>query len=155
MARSLELWGQLVRNVIFPSSLGPLVKGIRAGLAVSDKPIASNVLTQPRLPVPPQERFQRRMITVRDDSGPDDGPQSRRRFGINVWAENHVAAEDLALLVMAILRNLPDGKPITLIDELTGPFDPQDAATDLITVNGATLAHYYFAGRATVRGSSF
>lgn len=138
-------------DVIFPSSVGILVRSIRAGLTASDSLVASQVTVQPKLP----EVKKLRMVTVRDDSGPDDGSQSRRRFGCNVWAESPTVAEDLALLCMAVVRGVADGKPVTLVDQMSGPFEVIDETTDLYSVGGKTLSHYYFSGRVSVRGSSY
>lgn len=95
------------------------------------------------------------MVTVRDDSGPDDGVQSRRRQGVNVWAETSVYAEKLALFLMAAARTMPDGKPITAVDSLSGPFEVIDEGTDLLTVGNATLSHFYFTFRLSARGTDF
>jgi hypothetical protein len=132
-----------VVDVIFPSVVGVVVRGLRAGLP--------GVLVQPKLPAVKTAR----MVTIRDDSGPDDGTQSRRRIGVNVWADSPSGAEDLALLAMAVLRKLPDGKPVTAVDQLSGPFEIFDEGTDVYTVSGKTLIHYYFTGRVSVRGTGF
>jgi hypothetical protein len=136
-----------VRNIIFPSTTGPVVRAIKAGLAGSIRPEAAGVTVQPKLPATKV----RRMVTVADNSGPDDGPQTRRRHGVNVWAESAVTAEALALLCMAILRSSADGKPITLIDELSGPFEVDDDPKYVVDVD--TLVHYFFTFRVTARGS--
>lgn len=93
------------------------------------------------------------MVTVRDDSGPDDGVQSRRRYGFNVWAESALKAEKLALLCMAILRSAADGRPITLVDQLSGPYEIEDDPQ--LVVANKNLSHYFFTGRITVRGINF
>lgn len=130
-------------DVIFPSLVGTVVRGLRAGLA--------GVLVQPKLPATKAAQ----MVTVRDDSGPDDGVQSRRRVGVNVWADSPTRAEDLALLAMAVLRKLPNGMPITAVDQMSGPFEIFDEGTDLYSVGGKMLTHYYFTGRVSVRGTGF
>lgn len=104
---------------------------------------------QPKLPA---KRVQR-MVTVRDDSGPDDGPQTRRRYGFNVWGPSPVEAEGLALLCMAILRSAADGKPITLVDQLSGPYEIEDDPK--MVVASKELTHYFFTARVTARGKDF
>lgn len=138
-----------MRGLIFPSTTGKMCAVLRAGLVAAAVPYSSGVTVQPELPAP----LTRRMVTVRDDSGPDDGVQSRRRHGFNVWADSPVDAENLALLCMAILRNAADGKPITLVDQLSGPYRvPTDTA---YVVGGKELTNYFFTARVSVRGSNF
>lgn len=140
-----------MQGVIFPSTIGTVVSKIREGLAESGSEYAPGVKVQPKLP--PQPQRVQRMITVRDDSGPDDGTQTRRRYGINVWAESPVAAEQLALLTMAVCRNMADGQPITLVDQVSGPIEI-DETTPLLA-GTVLLFHYYFTFRLTARGANF
>lgn len=137
-----------MRNIIFPPTTGKLCAVLRAGLTAAAVPYSSGVTVQPELPTDKTAR----MVTVRDDSGPEDGVQSRRRYGFNVWADSSVDAENLALLCMAILRNAADGKPITFVDQLSGPYKvPTDAP---YTVDGKSLTNYFFTCRVSVRGSN-
>lgn len=149
MARWLEHWGLRVRDLIFTPVTGRVCEVLRSGLTASLEGYASGVTVQPKLPATKAAR----MVTVRDDSGPDDGVQSRRRYGFNVWATSAIEAEKLALLCMAILRNAPDGKPITRVDQLSGPYEIDDEPQ--MTAEGKNLAHYFFTGRITVRGTTF
>lgn len=138
-----------MRGVIFPSTVGKVCAVLRTGLSGASEAYASGVLVQSELPATKV----RRMVTVRDDSGPDDGTQTRRRHGVNVWAENAVNAELLALYCMALMRSCADGKPITLVDQLSGPFKvPDDPA---YVVGSDTLSHYFFTCRVSARGSNF
>lgn len=152
-ARSLEPWGRSVLEVEFPITTGLVVAGFKAALTDSDRPYASAVKVQPKLPPDGQRAL--RMVTVRDDSGPDDGTQTRRRQGVNVWAETSVYAEHLALFLMAAGRSLPNGRPITATDQFSGPYEVTDDATDLLIVNGVTLSHFFFTFRLTARGTNF
>lgn len=140
-----------MRDLIFPSSVGLVCAGFRASLIASDASYADAVTVQPKLP----DTRTLRMVTVRDDSGPDDGVQSRRRYGINVWAESSVVAESVALLLMAVARNLPDGDPITATDSFAGPFEVDDGDDPPIVVGSTRLSHYYFTFRLSVRGFGF
>lgn len=149
MARWLEHWGLSVRNLIFPPVTGRVCEILRTGLTGSAELYAADVTVQPNLP----DTKTARMVTVRDDSGPDDGVQSRRRYGFNVWAVSAIEAEKLALLCMAILRNAADGAPITLVDLLSGPYEIEDVPQ--LTVGSKNLSHYFFTGRISVRGSNF
>lgn len=136
-----------MRGVIFPSTVGAVCAKYREGLAVLPHPEASGVTVQPKNPTG------LRRVSVRDDSGPDDGPVARRRYGVNVWAESSVVAENLAILLMAISRNMADGAPIVAVDTLSGPFEIDDDTP--ITQGTTQLAHYYFTFRLTTRGANF
>jgi len=138
-----------VRGIIFPSTTGPLCAVLRTGLTASLLAYSSGVTVQPKLPATKTAR----MVTVRDDSGPDDGVQTRRRYGFNVWADSSVDAENLALLCMAILRGCADGQPITATDSFSGPYEIQTDAP--YSVGGKDLTNYFFSARISARGSNF
>jgi hypothetical protein len=142
-----------MRNITFPSTTGLVVSRFKAALASTSQPHMSNVRVQPKLS--PEGSRSTRMVTVRDDSGPDNGPMTRRRYGVNVWAEDSVTTEKLALYLMAVARIVPDGKPITSTDSFSGPFEVIDTETDLLTVDDQTLTHFFFTFRLTARGSPF
>lgn len=135
-----------MRGVIFPSTVGIVVAAFKTATASS---IYTPATIQPELPATKTVR----MVTVRDDSGPDDGVQTRRRQGVNVWAEDAVTAENFALHLMAVARNLPNGAPVTATDQFTGPFKIDDETP--IIVNAKPLEHYYFTFRLSARGSAF
>ena len=135
-------------NIIYPPTTGKLCAVLRAGLSASPLAYASGVTVGPELPATKTAR----MVTVRDDSGPDDGVQSRRRKGVNVWA-SRADAENLALLCMAILRGCADGQPITLTDSFSGPYQVAD---DTKYVVGSTeLVHMFFTFRVSARGTDY
>ena len=150
MARSLERWDRSVVDVLFPITSGLVVAALATALDARAESYASDVSVSRVLP-PALERTAR-MVTVRDDGGPKDGIQSRRQLGFNVWAETSVAAEQLALLCMALVEAMPDGQPITFVDNVSGPFDVVDDSTDLLVVDGTTLSHFFFTARVSVRG---
>lgn len=108
----------------------------------------ADLLVQRQLPDP----LRRRMITVRNDSGPQEGVQSRRRYGVNVWADYSLDAERIALDAMALLRGIPGNGPATAVDQFNGPFEvPEEVA---LTVGGKPLVQFYFTCRISVRGNS-
>lgn len=94
----------------------------------------------------------RRMITVRNDSGPVESVQSRRRYGFNVWADSSVDAENLAYDAMAVLQVAANGNPITLVDQISGPYEIDDDPQ--MTVGNKNLFHFYWTARVTVRATS-
>lgn len=141
-----------MRDVIFPSGVGVVVRGLRAGYAAAGLEVG---WVRPKLPTEYGMPLQDLMTTVRDDSGPDDGPLSRRRHGVNLWGTDVAALEQRALRAMAICRSLADGKPIVATDQFSGPFEVDDQDEDrLALAGGARLFHYFFTFRVSVRGTN-
>jgi hypothetical protein len=132
----------------FPITDGVIVSALRVGLTA--KWGATGLTVQPKLPAATLRT--RRMVTVRNDSGPQDGASSRRRYGVNVWADSSADAENIALDAMAILRLIPGGKPITATDGFSGPFEVDDDPQ--MTVATKNLTHFYFVFTASVKASS-
>lgn len=151
MALLLERWGSLVVDVLFPIATGHVIGRLGDMLAARGESAAADVSVWRVLP--PKGERSKRMVTVRDDGGPVEGVQSRRRLGFNVWAESSVKAERLALICMGLVGSMADGSPVTAVDSVSGPFEVLEASKDLLTVDGDTLAHYYFSARVSVRGS--
>lgn len=151
MVRWLERWGLPVLRVLFPITTGSLVSGLSVALEARDESYAADVAVSRVLPSAP-ERV-KRMVTIRDDGGPQDGTIQRHGYGFNVWAESSTKAEMLARLCMGILPTLADGAPIVRVSSLTGPFEVIDSGKDLMVVDGKTLSHYYFACQVSSRGT--
>lgn len=133
----------------FPITDGLVVAGLKAGLTAW-----SPVTVRGKLPAGnAADPFTRRMVTVRNDSGPQESVLSRRRYGINVWADSSTDAENIAHDAMAVLRQLPTGQPITTTDQFSGPYEiPEDVP---LVVGSKNLTHYYFAFRLSVRATNF
>lgn len=136
-------------DVLFPIATGPVIAGLKTFLAGRVEAYADDVTFGTKLPATKTLR----MVTVRDDGGPAEGTLERRQIGFNVWAESRLNAELLARLLMGGVRTLPDGAPITSVDNLSGPFEVTDEQTDLLVVGSTTLSHFYFTARVSVRGS--
>lgn len=130
-------------NVKFASSDLKVITVLHTGLASW-----SNLTVARKLPAIGD--MTRRMITIRNDSGPVEGVQSRRRYGINGWADSSLDAENLLLDAMAILQVCADGNPITLTDQFSGPYEI-DEETPYV-VGGKPLYHFYATCRISVRG---
>jgi hypothetical protein len=141
----------MILRILFPSSVGRVVSVIRSTFTSSPEAYATGVTVQQELPAAASRT--KRMVAVVDNSGPDDGVQSRRRYGVNVYAESAVVAEQLALLAMAGLRVCADGVLVTLADEFSGPYPIQDDPA--MVVANTNLAHYFFTFRLTVKGKDF
>lgn len=130
----------------FPISTGLLVSRLKAGLAISANPVASNVGVFGSLPA--ESKRSARMVTFRDDSGPRDGVRALRRYGVNVWAESSVSAEKLANLAMSILAESADAD-VPALTQFSGPSEVPDEKP--LIVSGASLSQFFFTFRATVR----
>jgi len=135
----------LVREIRFPITDGVIVSALKAGLLARGW-AATGLTVQPKLPATKT----RRMVTVRNDGGLQDGAVQGRGYGINVWADTSVDAENLALDCMAILRGIPSAV-IPATSEFSGPFQVEDDPEYVVA--SKNLTHYYFSFTATVRGS--
>lgn len=151
MGRWLERWGGPLVDILFPITTGRIVSGLSAGLVSRAETYTDDVKVQPKLP--PAHLRQQRMVTVRDDGGPTVGVVQRHGYGFNVWAETSVNAERLARMCMALLPALVDGSPVVRVTGLSGPFEILDEGTDLLSVGGRTLSHYYFSAQVWSRGA--
>ena len=128
--------------VLFTISDGEVVSNLKAGLTAW-----SGLTVQPKLPT----TMTKRVITVRNDGGPQEFSRSLRRYGINVWADDSVDAENLALKAMQVLQGLPDGSPFLSVGSFSGPFEVNDDPA--YTLGSKSLTHFYFTFQGTVKGS--
>ena len=140
MARWLEHWGRLVLDVLFPVADGAVVSRIRSELTAW-----SGLVVQRQRPTV----MPKRLVTVRNDGGPVEDVRSLRRYGVNVWADDPLDAEKIALAAMRACRARMG--PVVHTDQFSGPYEiPDDPA---FTFAGKTLSHFYFTFRAVVRGT--
>lgn len=147
----------MIVDVIMPKTTGEIVAALKAAYAASSLPFTSGVSVGGKLPATRTAR----MVSIRDDSGPDDGVLTRRRQGVNVYAAQRVVsgkvvetdAEDLALFTMAVLRKLPGVGSIKATDTFSGPFEISDDPP--MTVGNLNLNHFYFTFRLTAKGADF
>lgn len=129
----------LARDVTFPSSLGMVVRAVRASL--TDFP---GVVVQPKLP----DVKKRLMVTVRDDGGTPRNGVSRRRHGFNVWADDPATAEELAIAVADACRS-----DLAAL-EVTDPIEVSDSTDDVLTVGDKPLTHYFLSAVLLVRATN-
>lgn len=129
----------LARDITFPSSLGTIVRAMRASL--TDFP---GVVVRPKLP----DDKTRLMVTVRDDGGTPRNGVSRRRHGFNVWADSPVEAERLAIAVADACRS-----DLAAL-EVTDPIEVSDATDDVLTVGDERLTHYFLSAILLVRATN-
>ena len=128
-----------ILDIKFPSTDGAVVARLKAVLSAHNP-----VTVQPLLPATKTKR----MVTVRNDSGPQTGVLARNRYGINHWAETRALAEQMALDAMAGMRRVPG----MVVDEFSGPYEIPDEVPYVVA--GATLSHYYWTCRVSARGTN-
>lgn len=133
-----------VYDVEFPVTDGVIAATMRDGFAGSARAYASGVTVQKELPATKT----RRMVTVRNDGGPSVDVRSRRRYGVNVFADSSVDAERLANYGMFLLRRVPG----IATSEFSGPYEIDDDPP--YSVGGKNLTHFYFTFTALVRGQN-
>lgn len=129
----------LARDITFPSSLGTVVRAVRASLTGFP-----GVAVHPKLP----DDKVRLMVTVRDDGGTPRNGVSRRRHGFNVWADSPVEAEELAIAVADACRS-----ELAAL-EVTDPIEVSDSTDDVLTVAGKTLTHYFLSAVLLIRATN-
>lgn len=105
-------------RVVFPDVELLICTLLRQALADRAEPYTTDVyvgttVPNPRLP---------RMITVRHDGGARlDAALESAQLGINVYAVTETDVNDLARLTRALLWAAPDGKPLTRVNDVSGP----------------------------------
>jgi hypothetical protein len=129
-------------RVRFPISDGTVVAALKMALTAW-----TGLTVQPKLPA----TMTKRVVTVRNDGGPQELSRASRRYGVNVWADTSVDAENLALDAMEGLTTLADGSTFLSVGSFTGPFEIPDSPA--YTFGGASMTHFYFAFQGTVKGS--
>lgn len=86
-----------------------------------------------------------RLVTVRDDGGPREGPVTKRcSVAVNVWADTEKDCTDLALLVAGLLEEAPGQGAVVAHDGATGPVWVRD---------NTSKAHRYLTADLVVRGA--
>lgn len=98
------------------------------------------------------ETMPKRLVTLRDDSGPQAMSTALQRKGVSVWADTFVDSKNLALDVMAIARRLPLlVGPVKAAAEFVGPYEVEDDPG--FTFGTSPLTHHYFAFAVTVKAT--
>lgn len=128
-------------DITFPSSLGVVVRGIRDYLTGTGW---TGVTTRPKL----DETKTARMVTVRDDGGTPRNGVSRRRHGFNVWVNDPVDAEKLAIAVTDCCR------ASFAALEVSDPVDVTDDTDSRTLVDGKPLTHYFVSAVLLIRASN-
>ena len=135
----------LIYNVSFQVTDGLIVAALRDTL--TDAGWADGLAVHRKRP----NKMTRRVVTLRNDGGPTVGVRGVRRHGVNLWADDPVDCECMALDAQRGLRvRLPGLGSITATGAYTLPIEIEDEPA--YTVGTTDLAHFYFAFDATVRG---
>lgn len=105
-------------RIVFPD-VELLVCGLlRQALSSRAETYAADVYVGTTVPNPRPSRI----ITVRHDGGARlDAALETAQLGINVYAMTETDANDLARLTRALLWAAPNGKPLTRVDDVSGP----------------------------------
>lgn len=97
----------------------------RSEVKARPEPYCSGVTVSNKEPDAGQS-FPKKLIVVRDDGGPDTSLVTGERLvGVSVLCDVEMDADDLALMVHAIGRDLADnapGNPIAAVLDSNGPF---------------------------------
>lgn len=106
--------------VVYPDIELLLTQRLRVALADRAEPYAAGVYVSNSIPNPRRDR----MVVVRRDGGTQAEMRDRPRVSLRVWATTKEDAADLARLVVALCRWLPDGDPIVAVPDvgISGPY---------------------------------
>lgn len=130
--------------VVFSDVEAWTVATLRAALAARSEAYAAGVTVSNRIPGP-DEPWPMPFVWVRRDGGPRvDVVREVARLGVNVYAGTEEDATDLANLVRALLWAAPDGDPVCLVAETSGPSpvpdtNPRRYMTFELTARGTDL----------------
>lgn len=95
----------------------------------------------------------KQLLTLRDDSGPDELGVSLRSFGVNVWADTSLDAENLARDAAAATLAIPGSVPgLKAVRDVVGPYEIEDDPA--FTFGGKPLTHFYFSFDGIVKAVS-
>lgn len=132
------------RDQRFPISTGPITIALRTALSATA--YSAGLSVGAKLP----QTLTRRMVTVRDDGGSTAGRIQSRRQGVNVWADNPVDAEKIALEIIHIAESvIPDGSVVSGTSGFVGPYEVDDDVP--FVVGGKNLTHFFVSFIADVK----
>lgn len=128
----------------FPIVSGEMLAAYRSGLSSW-----SGLSCLPKRP----EGMPKRLVTLREDSGPDRSGVALWGYGVNVWADSELDAKNLALDAVSVSLTIPGlVGSVKAVRDLVGPYEvPDDPA---FTFNGTPLTHFYFSFDAVVKAAA-
>lgn len=131
-------------NYRFPIVSGDMLAEYRAGLAVW-----ANLDCLPKRP----DVMPKRLLTLREDAGPESQGVAVWGYGVNVWADSELDAKNIALDAASISLTIPGlVGGVKAVRDLVGPSEVPD--DPVFTFNGAPLAHFYFSFDAVVKATA-
>lgn len=105
--------------IVYPDVELVCTAGIRELLAARGQ---ANVFVGNRIP----DQRRPRMVIFNRDGGATRGLFDNPRMRCRVWAETDQDANDLALLIVALMQLLIDGAPVLAASTESGPYDVPD-----------------------------
>lgn len=104
-------------GIVFPDIELVLTTRLRDALDARPEECTDDVYVSNRVPNPRRSR----MVIVRRDGGTESGMRDRPRVSLRVWDEDEKTANDLAAIVSAVVKTLPDGTPVLSATKQSGP----------------------------------
>lgn len=104
-------------GIVFPDVEAWACDYFRDALTARLEPVATGVHVDNTVPNPRADR----MVIVRRDGGTSNGLRDQARLSVRCWAENDEDATDLARLIAALLWVAPDGDPVLMVRQQSGP----------------------------------
>ena len=131
-------------NYRFPIVSGDMLAEYRAGLTSW-----SSLSCVPKRP----ETMPKRLLTLREDAGPDRNGVALWGYGGNVWADSELDAKNIALDAVAVTLTIPGRVPgVKAIRDLVGPYEVADEPA--FTFGKKPLFHFYFSFDAVVKANA-
>lgn len=128
----------------FPIVTGDMLTQYRAGLTSW-----ASLLCVPQRP----KTMPKRLLTLREDAGPESQGVAVWGYGVNVWADSAVDAKNIALDAAAVSLTIPGlVGSVKAIRDLVGPYEIEDDPA--FTFGGTQLAHFYFSFDAVVKANA-
>lgn len=128
----------------FPVVSGDMLAVYRTRLAAW-----SSLICQQKRP----DVMPRRLLTLRQDGGPESVGVGLVGFGVNLWADSAVDAANLAADALAATLHIPGTvAAVKAIRDPNIPFEVDD--DESFTYGGKPLSHYYFSFDAVVKATA-
>ena len=105
--------------VLFPDTAAWAVDYLGDAIDARGESYCTGVTVATKVPA----QMPARLVTVRDDGGPDGSTVTKTcSLGLNVYAATDADCSDLARMVAALMRAAPDDGPITAHLNASGPY---------------------------------
>lgn len=111
-------------GIVFPDVELWATGYLRDALAARAETYVGGVFVSTSIPYDPVTKTYKRrdrMVICRRDGGNSNGLRDQARLSVQVWATAEQDATDLARLVAALLWAAPDGDPVLMVRQQSGP----------------------------------